>query len=41
MTHPILNDALFDAMKTSVLPTEEAESLPPLCYTDAECYQFE
>ena len=41
MTHPILNDALFDAMKTSVLPTEEAESLPPLCYTDAEFYQFE
>ncbi|CAI9119223.1 aromatic ring-hydroxylating oxygenase subunit alpha [Brytella acorum] len=41
MTSIPLDDALFDAMETSILPTEEAESLPPLCYTDAAFYAFE
>ncbi|GAN55771.1 aromatic ring-hydroxylating oxygenase subunit alpha [Tanticharoenia sakaeratensis] len=41
MTHAVLDDALFAAMESSILPTEQAESLPPLCYTSAEFYEFE
>lgn len=37
----ILTDQLFDSFASSVLPTEEAETLPPLCYTDEEFYRFE
>ncbi|GBQ18676.1 Rieske 2Fe-2S domain-containing protein [Gluconacetobacter sacchari DSM 12717] len=41
MTSPSFDDALFDAMESSIRPTEQAESLPPLCYTDAAFYAFE
>ncbi len=35
------NDAFFDSMESSILPVEMAESLPPLCYTDRDFYEFE
>ena len=41
MTTSFLNDGFFQALDRSVLPVEEAESLPPLCYTNAEFYEFE
>ena len=36
-----LNDQFFQALDSSVLPVEDAESLPPLCYTDHDFYEFE
>ena len=41
MHAPFLNDEFFNALESSVLPVEDAESLPPLCYTDREFYEFE
>jgi phenylpropionate dioxygenase-like ring-hydroxylating dioxygenase large terminal subunit len=41
MNASFLNDGFFQALDRSVLPVEEAESLPPLCYTNAEFYEFE
>ena len=41
MPASFLNDEFFAALDTSVLPVEDAESLPPLCYTDREFYDFE
>ena len=38
---PVLDDSFFDGLESSVLATEQAESLPPLCYTDASFYEFE
>lgn len=37
----MLTDQFFDSFATSVTETEEAETLPPACYTDAEFFQFE
>ena len=37
----ILTDPFFDSLLTSTLPTLEAETLPPSCYTDEEFYRFE
>lgn len=39
--NPVLDDAFFASLESSVIPTEQAESLPPLCYTDASFYEFE
>ncbi len=41
MTARVLDDAFFEGLQSSILPTEQAESLPPLCYTDADFYEFE
>jgi nitrite reductase/ring-hydroxylating ferredoxin subunit len=41
MSKPILDDAFFDAMETSIAGLETAETLQPACYTDAEFYEFE
>ncbi len=37
----VLNDRFFDSMNSSARPVEEAESLPPECYTDDNFYNFE
>ncbi|WP_448661950.1 aromatic ring-hydroxylating oxygenase subunit alpha [Sphingomonas sp. CJ20] len=37
----ILTDQFFDSFASSVKPTEEAETLPPECYTDEAFYRFE
>ena len=36
-----LDQAFFDGLSSSVSEIGEAETLPPLCYTDAEFYDFE
>ncbi|MGQ0383858.1 MAG: aromatic ring-hydroxylating oxygenase subunit alpha [Gammaproteobacteria bacterium] len=36
-----MNDAFFASLDRSALPIEDAESLPPLCYTSGEFYEFE
>lgn len=41
MKSGFLNDAFFDSLESSVLDVASAESLPPLCYTDAGFYEFE
>ncbi len=41
MAVSVLNDRLFASMSSSILRTEEAESLPPACYVDDEFYEFE
>ncbi|PHZ84600.1 aromatic ring-hydroxylating oxygenase subunit alpha [Paremcibacter congregatus] len=41
MHKSLLNDQFFNSLDSSVLPVEEAETLPPGCYTDAEFYEFE
>ena len=37
----VLNDTFFDALGSSTLPVEEAETLPPECYTDDDFFNFE
>ncbi|MGK6320309.1 aromatic ring-hydroxylating oxygenase subunit alpha [Sphingomonas sp. DT-204] len=37
----LLTDPFFDSLASSVKATEEAESLPPACYTDEEFFRFE
>ncbi|HMI36039.1 MAG TPA: aromatic ring-hydroxylating dioxygenase subunit alpha, partial [Steroidobacteraceae bacterium] len=41
MRPTFLNDAFFSGLGSSDLPIEDAESLPPLCYTDGGFYEFE
>lgn len=41
MKRSVLNDEFFAGLQSSTLPMEEAETLPPECYTDAEFYEFE
>ncbi len=41
MKNSVLNDAFFKGFESSILPVEEAETLPPECYTDADFYEFE
>ena len=41
MQAPFLNDAFFASLDRSILPIEDAESLPPLCYTNSNFYEFE
>lgn len=36
-----LSDVFFESLSSSTLPIERAETLPPLCYTDAQFYEFE
>jgi nitrite reductase/ring-hydroxylating ferredoxin subunit len=37
----LLTHAFFDSLKTSILDTDSAESLPPACYTSEEFFAFE
>jgi phenylpropionate dioxygenase-like ring-hydroxylating dioxygenase large terminal subunit len=37
----LLTDKFFDSFASSVLPTEEAETLPPEIYTSQEFFEFE
>ncbi|CAN5167287.1 aromatic ring-hydroxylating dioxygenase subunit alpha [soil metagenome] len=41
MKPSLLNDSFFDGLESSILDIENAETLPPACYTDAEFYEFE
>ncbi|MFT4248102.1 MAG: aromatic ring-hydroxylating dioxygenase subunit alpha [Pseudomonas sp.] len=41
MNSGFLNDAFFQSLESSVSDVASAESLPPLCYTDAGFYEFE
>ena len=36
-----LNDEFFDSLESSILEIEHANTLPPLCYTDAGFFDFE
>jgi phenylpropionate dioxygenase-like ring-hydroxylating dioxygenase large terminal subunit len=38
---PLLDDSFFQSLESSVVTTEQAESLPPLCYTDTTFFEFE
>jgi phenylpropionate dioxygenase-like ring-hydroxylating dioxygenase large terminal subunit len=41
MKNSHLNDNFFKDLEKSVLGIDQAETLPPLCYTDTEFYEFE
>jgi nitrite reductase/ring-hydroxylating ferredoxin subunit len=41
MAAQALNDAFFDSLGSSAAPLDRAETLPPVCYTDAGFYEFE
>jgi len=41
MRPSFLDEAFFSGLGSSNLPIEDAESLPPLCYTDGGFYEFE
>ena len=41
MRPSILTDEFFDCLESSVLPLEDAETLPPECYTDRDFYELE
>jgi hypothetical protein len=41
MGFTVLDDALFDGMASSILPVDEASSLPPACYIDPAFFEFE
>ena len=41
MKRPILDDAFFASLDSSVRDLTEAETLPPACYVDAHFYEFE
>ena len=41
MKRPILDDAFFASLDSSVRDLTEAETLPPACYVDADFYEFE
>jgi len=41
MSPPLLNDAFFNSLSSSVVGLDRAETLPPACYTDADFYAFE
>ena len=38
---PLLTDAFFEGMASSILDLDRAETLPPACYTDPAFYEFE
>src|SRR5579859_4136873 len=41
MAGDILSDAFFESLTNSTRDLEQAETLPPACYTDAAFYAFE
>jgi len=41
MRPSFLDEAFFSGLGSSNLPIEDAESLPPVCYTDSGFYEFE
>jgi phenylpropionate dioxygenase-like ring-hydroxylating dioxygenase large terminal subunit len=41
MIKQFLNDAFFKSLESSILGIEHAESLPPICYTNGDFFEFE
>tara|TARA_B100000287_G_scaffold426007_1_gene473233 strand:- start:1163 stop:2359 length:1197 start_codon:yes stop_codon:yes gene_type:complete len=41
MSTHFLNDEFFDSMESSIIAIDKAETLPPLCYTDSDFFEFE
>jgi phenylpropionate dioxygenase-like ring-hydroxylating dioxygenase large terminal subunit len=41
MKDPLLTEAFFADLNSSTLRIEEAQTLPPTCYTDGEFFEFE
>lgn len=41
MSKRFLNDAFFESMESSIVDIKDAESLPPLCYTNRDFFEFE
>ena len=41
MTSTLLTDAFFASLDSSTAPVDQAETLPPACYVDAEFFAFE
>ena len=41
MRSTVLTDEFFASLDSSIDPIDNAETLPPACYTDAEFYEFE
>ena len=41
MSSSILNEQLFASFAASIRDINNAEMLPPICYTDAEFHEFE
>jgi phenylpropionate dioxygenase-like ring-hydroxylating dioxygenase large terminal subunit len=41
MSALFLNDAFFDGLESSIASIETAETLPPLCYTSRDFFEFE
>ena len=41
MTSPLFTDAFFDGFGSSVKEVNDAETLPPICYTDRDFFLFE
>lgn len=39
--NPVLDDAFFESLDTSVLDVNDAQMLPPACYVSGEFYEFE
>src|ERR1700712_1398709 len=37
----LMNDQFFESMTSSIGPVDEAQMLPPSCYTDAGFFEFE
>ena len=41
MRSPLLTEEFFEDLNSSTLSVEEAQTLPPVCYTDREFFEFE
>ena len=41
MRSPLLTEEFFEGLNSSTLSVEEAQALPPVCYTDREFFEFE
>ena len=41
MRSPLLTEEFFEDLNSSILSVEEAQTLPPVCYTDREFFEFE
>ena len=41
MRSPLLTEEFFEDLNSSTLSVEEAQTLPPACYTDREFFEFE
>jgi nitrite reductase/ring-hydroxylating ferredoxin subunit len=41
MQGAVLNDEFFESLESSIIDVNSAQSLPPLCYTNREFFEFE